>query len=327
MSERILHDNEVTPEMSLWARAIKAAGHPLGYREERTFDIRTLIAKVEVHTWYGAAPSKPDSPHSGVTLYVREGASTSPALDAQAHGVDVSDYQRAPDFGQIAAAGYSFASIKVSEGMTVAAATAHSHFDNAGAAGLLRGPYVFFRPATSGAVEQVGRFWSLSEAIGTWELPPCLDVEWLSRGVPLGGLTPEVFGGRVVDALRELARLSGRRPLLYSASGFWALLRGHADEAVSLADLWQAAYSSRAPVALEPWPSWMIWQHTDHGSIAGYPGKADLDVFAGTIENMRAWCGLGQTDRAPETSRSPVADAGHVLAIAEAVDRGEEGPT
>lgn len=62
----------VTPEMSSWATAIlrDSGTYPMGAVARATIAGLELAARVEVHTWWGADPSRPDEPHRGVSLYL-----------------------------------------------------------------------------------------------------------------------------------------------------------------------------------------------------------------------------------------------------------------
>lgn len=252
---------------------------------------------------------EPDAP-----LFVHEPHLDATPLPARALGVDVSDYQRGADFKKMAAAGYSFAWIKATEGVTETQHETATHYAGAGAAGLLRGFYHFFR-TTSDPAEQIAHFAAITDAIGKAELPPALDVEW-QRPHPeeLGGLTPADFAARVVVAVRELARLSGRRPVLYTAPGFWPLLGAARPDLSALVDFWEADYGPSAP-PLPGLPAWRAWQFTAQGTVPGYPGLADCNRFAGTVAALKAWA---RGSASPAPAAAP--DLGTVLGQQQALN-------
>jgi len=51
------------------AKAIEVLAQDYGYQETATIDGKNLLFLVEEHTWYGADPSKPSTPHKGVTVF------------------------------------------------------------------------------------------------------------------------------------------------------------------------------------------------------------------------------------------------------------------
>lgn len=260
---------------------------------------------------------EPDAPHD-MAVHLATGT---------ALGVDVSDYQDGADFAEVAAAGYAFAYIKASEGATGPNSTQRlvgKHWVNAGAAGLIRGLYHFFR-TTSDPLAQVAHFAAVAGSVdpGAFaapNLPPVIDVEWQhAHPEELGGIAAADFADRVVVATRELARVSGRRPVVYTAPGFWTLLPLR-PELVDLADLWEADYGPSAP-PLGGWPAAELWQFTASGSVPGYPGRADVSRFRGDRAALAAWAGAGGGSTFDaETLR-------RLTALADGIDAGQEGLT
>lgn len=135
-------------------------------------------------------------------------------------------------------------------------------------------------------------------------LPPALDVE-------RAALTRQ----HVLDFLRAWARLGGPRLTLYSSRQRWLGIMGAEplpdDVRAAFALLWIAAYPfdsadpqpmdadsvalrstpplTRTPPLLpDPLEWWEIWQHTGHGTLPGYGGFVDLNVYNGTEQDLRA---------------------------------------
>lgn len=316
---------------AIQARAIEIdrdpGRYPLGTAfEEDVGDTRYWFRVVE-HTLQGATGRtglfhaveawvlEPDAPHD-MAVHLATG---------NALGVDVSDYQEGADFGKIAATGYTFVYVKASEGTTGPDSTQRlvgTHWKNAGAAGLVRGLYHFFR-TTSDPRAQVAHFAAVAASVdpGAFaapNMPPVLDIEWQhAHPNELGGLAPEDFADRVLAAVDELARLAGRRPVLYTAPGFWALLPNRTAIA-AIADLWEADYGPTAP-SIGSWPSWQFWQFTASGAVPGYPGRADVNRFNGDAAALATWAGAGGGSTFDaETLR-------RLTALADGIDQGEEG--
>lgn len=61
--------SKVTPAIE--AKAIELLAQDYGYQEEAIIDDKELLFVVEEHSWYGANPDAPPTPHKGVTVYER----------------------------------------------------------------------------------------------------------------------------------------------------------------------------------------------------------------------------------------------------------------
>jgi GH25 family lysozyme M1 (1,4-beta-N-acetylmuramidase) len=136
------------------------------------------------------------------------------------------------------------------------------HFDGAGAVGLKRGPYHYFR-ARDGA-EQVEHFLSTIDG-HAWELPPVLDIE------EADGQSLDVVAKRVVACLHAMPVPF----LIYTMPGFWNTLPIEAGELPNV-NLWVATWGPR-PVLCRNLPAPKIWQYSASASVPGYPGHADVN--------------------------------------------------
>lgn len=56
-----------SPEVT--AKAKDLLSQDYGYQEPAIADGKELLFVVETHTWYGANPNQPSTPHKGVTVY------------------------------------------------------------------------------------------------------------------------------------------------------------------------------------------------------------------------------------------------------------------
>jgi lysozyme len=298
MSDRPMRDSEVTPAMTAWAESIeydKSKRH-VGYEEHRQFGPLYVTARVTWHDTIGRT-GQTGVHILGTNLYVATSLPPVAPFDAdysparpQAKGVDLSSYQRGADLERIAAAGNTFVIAKASEGMTLTDSAFGEHIARAKDAALLTGAYHFLR--TTDPRAQMRRFVEVVDRAGTVDLPLAVDVEWQSSTSALGGLDAGAFGDLVLTAVEELGELlMPRRPLLYTAPGFWSLLpRAERAEAARRCDLWLAHYTTGSPLTPSDWPSWAFWQWTDSASVSGYPGHADANRFAGSAVDLLAWC-------------------------------------
>lgn len=210
-------------------------------------------------------------------------------------GIDVSAFQPVIDWQQVAAAGHRFAFIKFTEGNGWVSKYAKRQWEEAKAAGLLRGPYHFARWETAGdpiadALAEAQHFFEAVGPLALGDLPPVLDLEWIAgqkRNADELALWALTF-------LEECTRLFGRSPIVYTGPSFWryCLLPDKRNLSLELAHytLWIVDYGGKAaprPMHGVEWP-WHFWQHTGSGTCPGIAGKCDLNRFVGSEDDLRA---------------------------------------
>jgi lysozyme len=195
----------------------------------------------------------------------------------QVTGIDVSHFQGTVNWGQVAAVGNAFGFAKATQGLTVTDPAFAANWAGIAGAGLVRGAYHFFQPGDDGTA-QAEHFLSVARP-GPGDLPPVLDVE-SSTGVTSTELWQEVTAwlGQVESAV-------GAKPILYVAPGFWHANSGPA--ALTGYPLWLADYASQ-PTLPYGFKAWTFWQHSQTGTVAGVSGAVDLDLFAGTLDQLHA---------------------------------------
>jgi lysozyme len=197
-------------------------------------------------------------------------------------GIDVSHYQTRVDWGQVQKAGIVFTFVKATEGITLNDPMFSHHWRSAGACGIFRGAYHFFRPQFD-PVAQAEQFLDLIwEEPG--ELPPVLDLEGL------GNLSPDrVIAGacRWMKAVEEQLK---RKPILYTGSAFWRKTLGNSP-LLAEHPLWIAHYTSGPrPLLPSAWSKWTFWQFSQEGRVPGIPGRVDLNAFNGTRPDLDEFC-------------------------------------
>jgi GH25 family lysozyme M1 (1,4-beta-N-acetylmuramidase) len=191
--------------------------------------------------------------------------------------IDISPHQRPSrtNWNAIAASGIRYAYIRACEGKDPDAAYAQ-HRDAARAAGVLVGAYIYWRPRHTPYLlcrtflDTIG-----AEAGKDWDLPPCIDLE--EEHAPEDVPPPADLEHHVNTGMVELRMRTGCDPLLYTGPGF---VGGHlpADHALGRWQLWCANYNPRLTLP-RGWAKAIAWQHTNLGSVPGYPGNADCNVW------------------------------------------------
>ncbi len=188
------------------------------------------------------------------------------------------------------------------------------------AAGLLRGAYLFYRPANDvGTVEQAEAFVNLlGNDLG--ELPLVVDVEHDVRSDG-SQITPppfEVLEPNLRACLERITQLAGRRPIIYTAAGYWNEFLGALDWAPGY-DLWAANWvttwtPSSRPFLPNAWTTYRFWQYAADGNAQGpnlgvESPDIDLNLFNGDLDALLAYANASslvaasrgvQTEAVPE---------------------------
>jgi lysozyme len=193
-------------------------------------------------------------------------------------GIDVSSYQETIDWQLVRRAGIAFAFIRLSDGATLRDAMFATNWTEARRAGVVRGAYQFFRPDQS-VTAQADLMITAMRDRAPGDLPPVIDLE-VDAG--LDAATVAARAGAWIERVRDKL---GVEPIVYTGSDLW---RNGGGQPLGAQPLWLAHYTQGCPVLPAPWTRWTFWQHTDRGAIPGIEGSVDLDLFAGTLDELTA---------------------------------------
>jgi GH25 family lysozyme M1 (1,4-beta-N-acetylmuramidase) len=270
------------------------------------------------------------SPAAGSVDRYNVGAAHSPALlqelagpldrtglvaSTLAKGVDVAADQHpggaAIDWGRVAAAGYTVAAVKATEGDYYANPWYAGDVSGAEAAGLTVTGYHFAIPNESGGAAQADFAVShLGDAAGGGSRPLAVDLEY----DPYTGTdhTNKCYGlpaPQLVSWIRaftsEAQRLTGQAPVIYTTAAWWSACTGDST-AFSAGPLWVAGSGSGDPARPGAWWSWTYWQFTSAGTVPGIAAGAATDLSYAQAGSA----GAGQTTPfAPAAQRAAPAPA------------------
>jgi lysozyme len=194
-------------------------------------------------------------------------------------GIDVSHHQGNIIWESVIQDDVQFVFIKATEGGDWKDPRFHDNWNGAAKANLRRGAYHFFTFCRGGA-EQADNFIA-TVPLDIDALPPVIDLEF-------GGNCKDFPDNDVV--IRELDIFTdrveahyGKPPIVY--------VTAEAHE-IYLADLeplrWPIWYRS---LMVEPDLSgggvWTYWQYSNRGRVDGIQGPVDLNVFRGTLDDLR----------------------------------------
>ncbi|MFD1885926.1 glycoside hydrolase family 25 protein [Paenibacillus wenxiniae] len=204
--------------------------------------------------------------------------------NSQVQGIDVSHWQGSIDWNRVKSSGKQFAFIKATEGKRYRDQQFLVNVNGARMAGMLVGAYHFVNAVNvADAKLEAANFVSrLQDAGGAnrFELPPVMDYE----SNP-GNLSRSAIDAIALAFLQEVERLSGRKPIVYTGNAF----AQNFSSALSSYDLWIARYSNtRVPDDAPAWKAWHFWQYTDSGQVSGISGGVDVNVYRGTLDELKA---------------------------------------
>ncbi|MDO4948881.1 MAG: GH25 family lysozyme [Bacteroidales bacterium] len=194
------------------------------------------------------------------------------------HGFDISHFQGDIQWGELTAQSPSdvamrFVLVKATEGGDYVDDMFAQYFSEARSHGLIRGAYHYFI-ATTDPVEQARNFIQTVQ-LKKGDLPPIVDVEQK-------GLNAMQLQNDLKLWLRLVEQHYGVPPIIYSSHKFRKKYLQH--DSFNRYPFWLARYYVSEPDRSD----WVFWQHTDSGTLPGIGNQVDLNVFHGTIEQLRS---------------------------------------
>jgi GH25 family lysozyme M1 (1,4-beta-N-acetylmuramidase) len=201
-------------------------------------------------------------------------------------GIDVSHWQNDIDWAEVKRSGVKFAFIKATEfpdKRTTLLVDNKFKLNVAGAKenDIHWGAYHFFRTH----IDPIIQAQVFCETVDEFSsLPPVLDLE-------AAGCKGERLNYKVRQFVEEVEKITNRKPLIYTSSGFWRSFMSYDKkehtEWVRFYPLWLAHYTSLWPTSPYPWISWSFWQYSDKGSLPGIKTYVDLNWFNGSEDELK----------------------------------------
>lgn len=197
-------------------------------------------------------------------------------------GIDVSHHQGTIDWQRVREAEIkgepvSFVFIKATEGQSHLDENFNENFYEARERGLLRGAYHYFKPNVSARSQ--AEYFLKQVHLEEGDLPPVLDIE------ETGNLTKAELRRAALTWLRIVEERYGVPPILYTGYKFRRDNLNTKD--FEHYPYWIAHYYVRE---LSYKGTWRFWQHTDQGHIAGIRTKVDLNIYSGSMYELRKMC-------------------------------------
>lgn len=196
----------------------------------------------------------------------------------QVHGIDISHYQGDINWNMLKQTRQgqfpiSFIFMKATEGGDYADDKFVANFDSARAHGFVRGAYHFYNPKTD--ANKQADFFINSVKLEPGDLPPVLDIEKKGKDIKKLQADLKVW-------LRKVESHYGVKPIIYASYKFKT--RYLNDSVFNSYPYWIAHYYVDS-VRYEG--DWKFWQHTDVGTLPGIDEKVDLNVFNGSLQELK----------------------------------------
>ena len=197
-------------------------------------------------------------------------------------GLDISHHQGDIDWEKLSKANIGgepvgFIFIKATEGGDHLDENFNDNFYQAREFGIIRGAYHYFKPHVPARKQAV--YFLKQVHLEEGDLPPVLDVE------EKGNLTVEELREVSLTWLREVERHYGVPPIIYTNYKFKRDYLNTAD--FDKYPYWIAHYYVRSLSYKGPWK---FWQHTDCGRLDGIKEKVDLNIYNGSMYDLRRLC-------------------------------------
>jgi len=196
-------------------------------------------------------------------------------------GIDVSNWQGIVDWDAVAAGGVKFGIAKTSESTTFFDPYFARNWSEMQRVGIARGGYHFCQPDQNTPQAEAAFFLSCVNRSGG-----------LEQGDLLVGDFEAGTGNLLTWArtfLDAIAQVVGFLPIFYSG---WWFMQPHAlynDEQLAQHGLWLAEYDTTPPVEPPVWPVVAFWQFSCTGTVPGVAGDTDLNLFNGSIEQLKLY--------------------------------------
>lgn len=196
----------------------------------------------------------------------------------QVHGIDISHYQGEVDWKMLKQTRQgqfpiNFVFMKATEGGDFSDDKFVANFDSARAHGFVRGAYHFYNPKTD--AHKQADFFIQSVKLEPGDLPPVLDIEKKGRDVKKLQQDLKLW-------LRKVENHYGVKPIIYASYKFKT--RYLNDSVFNSYPYWIAHYYVDS---VQYQGEWKFWQHTDVGTLPGIEEKVDLNIFNGSLLDLK----------------------------------------
>lgn len=223
---------------------------------------------------YGFAPFKP----RWKALYGKEVYPEGYSI----RGIDISHHQGDINWNKLSKATINkeplaFIFIKATEGQDFLDENFNDNFYQAREYGFIRGAYHYFKPKISAKAQ--AKYFLKQVHLEEGDLPPVLDIE------ETGDLSPQDLRRAALTWLKTVEGHYKVPPIIYTNYKF--KVKYLSTKEFSEYPYWIAHYYVKSLTYNGPWK---FWQHTDCGQLNGIKGKVDLNIYNGSMYDLKRLC-------------------------------------
>lgn len=195
------------------------------------------------------------------------------------YGIDISEYQGIISWGKVKEINdhqkVDFAIIRATAGNNHRDRFFTSNWRGSRNNNILRGAYHYFRP-NENSTKQANNYIKNVQLV-PGDLPPILDIEKTSKIQSNDNLIKGVKNWLMI-----VENHYGIKPIIYSGAYFY---NKHLNSKLDEYKLWVANYNNiKNPLKNN---SWIMWQFSDNGTASGIKGPVDLDLFKGSLPELK----------------------------------------
>lgn len=196
-------------------------------------------------------------------------------------GIDISRYQGNIDWEKFkkenpAEAPIAFVYTKATEGSDFTDINFHDNFEATRKHGFMRGAYHYFSTKSSGLAQ--AQMFIKTVKLSKGDLPPMVDVEEKPKN-------KELFIQELKIFITKIEEHYGVKPIVYTYRKYKKRYLG--DSFFERYPSWVAHYYIDA---LDKDVKWLFWQCSDIGEVPGIPQNVDINIFNGSIEQLKSLC-------------------------------------
>lgn len=200
--------------------------------------------------------------------------SFSPSSTNIYEGIDVSNWQGNINFAEVKADGIQVVYIKASEGASYIDPLFEQNYQGAKENGLLIGVYHYLTATSVEEARVQANFFGSVISGKNLDCKLAMDFE------SFGNLNIDEINQISIAFLEQIQTITGKEPVVYSDT-FNAT--NTFDQQVANYPLWVAQYGVNEPTENGKWDTWVGFQFTDEGIVAGIDGFVDRDKFTDGI--------------------------------------------
>lgn len=242
-----------------------------------TFQNRFYIYELAKHYYYKVYPSQKEKFTKGAEI---SGLGIKLPAGYTTFGVDVSRHQGIIDWNKLSNQyfgkfNFTFAFIKASEGGVWKDGMFKHNWEQANETSLLIGAYHFYRPGID-PIKQIANFTSQVK-LYSGHLPPVLDVEKINPSYSISRQRDEIL--QILEGLKDHYNVT---PIIYTNKQIYLNIINHIN--FKRYPIWLAHYDGNVPGENF---KWKFWQLSEHGIVDGVDEYVDINIFNGTIHDLR----------------------------------------